>query len=76
MIARGLSSMPDDFDTLQRLISRDDGRAAREHLQAGYPVYVSGENEFPGKVIRINPNGTRDLVRFDKTGEIVDRNHV
>ena len=52
-------------------IARDGDRVARSHLATGFPVYASGEDTPPGTVIRENPDGTRELVRFDAAGEHV-----
>ncbi|PJX23381.1 hypothetical protein CAP48_12600 [Advenella sp. S44] len=45
-------------------IARDDGAAARAHLQAGRPVYYREDNTPPGLVIKEFPDGRRQLVRF------------
>lgn len=43
-----------------RAIRRDDGEAARLHLQAGRPIYYCDEG-FAGVVVCEMPNGRRDL---------------
>ncbi|ETF02178.1 hypothetical protein W822_15780 [Advenella kashmirensis W13003] len=43
---------------------RDDGAAARGHLQAGRPVYYREDTTPSGLVIKEFPNGRRELVRF------------
>lgn len=52
-------------------IERDGDRVARSHLAAGFPIYTSGTDTPAGTVIRKNPDGTRELVRFDADGEHV-----
>lgn len=69
---RSLSLDELSTDEIIELLSHDDGSAARDTLRAGHPIYVTGEGEFPGKVIRISPDGTRHLVRFDLSGETIE----
>jgi len=45
-------------------LARDDGAAARAHLQAGRPVYYREDTTPSGLVIKEFPNGRRELVRF------------
>jgi hypothetical protein len=52
-------------------IERDGDRAARSHLAAGFPIYLSDDGTLSGTVIRKNPDGTRQLVHFDADGEHV-----
>lgn len=44
--------------------SYDEGTAVREHLAAGRSIYYREENTPIGLVIRRNPDGSRQLVRF------------
>ena len=70
-------ALPETTEEWTQILQHDDGEAARSHLAAGLPIYVSGDTEFPGKLIRINASGTRDLVHFDDDfQEIVDRRNV
>ncbi|OTP71417.1 hypothetical protein PAMC26577_23490 [Caballeronia sordidicola] len=57
--------LPDDFNALTRLISQDDGRAARAHLAAGSPIYYREARTPPGVCVKEFPDGHRELVRFD-----------
>ncbi|QPS18540.1 MULTISPECIES: T-complex 10 C-terminal domain-containing protein [Alphaproteobacteria] len=50
-------------------IERDGDRAARSHLDAGFPIYVANADTPDGTVVRIDPDGSRRLVRFDGAGE-------
>lgn len=59
----------DIWATLAAGIERDGDRAALAHLEAGYPVYRSDADTPANAVIRENPDGSRDLVRFDGEGE-------
>ncbi len=45
-------------------LARDDGSAARAHLQAGRPVYYREDSTPSGLVVKEFPNGARELVRF------------
>ncbi len=49
----------------------DDGEAAREHLQAGFPIYYAHDDTPPGLLIKEHPDGRRELVIFDRDGDIV-----
>ncbi|CAG9229977.1 conserved hypothetical protein [Paraburkholderia tropica] len=51
-------------------LARDDGEAAREHLATGHPIFVS-EPDYPGRVIRRNPDGSRDLMVFDEANGVL-----
>lgn len=43
--------------------------AVKEHLAAGFPVYV-GDRSHPGQIIKIHPDGRRELVVVDDAGTI------
>jgi hypothetical protein len=45
-------------------LSYDDGSAMREHLAAGRSIYFRESNTPAGHVIRENPDGSQQLVRF------------
>lgn len=47
---------------------KDDGAAARDHLNAGFPVYYCDENTPYGMVVKQHPDGRRELVSFDASG--------
>ncbi|MEX3630482.1 MAG: hypothetical protein VB138_14600 [Burkholderia sp.] len=47
-------------------LAHDDGVAAQEHLAAGRAIYVS-DPDYPGRVIRRNPDGSRDLMTLDES---------
>ena len=50
-------------------LAQDDGRAAREHLAAGFPIYFREADTPAGLVIKQYPDGRRELVTFDAQGE-------
>ena len=50
-------------------IERDGDRAARSHFNAGLPIYVANPDTSDGTVVRVDPDGSRYLVRFDAAGE-------
>nr|WP_280971458.1 hypothetical protein [Cupriavidus gilardii]WDE72697.1 hypothetical protein [Cupriavidus gilardii] len=52
------------FTVFESVIARDDGEAAKEHLVAGRPIYVS-DARFPGRAVRVHPDGRRELMRLD-----------
>ncbi|WP_026438584.1 hypothetical protein [Acidocella facilis] len=58
---------------LLHAVQHDDGAAAKEHLQAGFPIYYAKDDTPPGLLIKEHPNGRRELVRFDRAGDEVIR---
>ncbi|MGT2430687.1 hypothetical protein ACU4HD_22095 [Cupriavidus basilensis] len=50
-------------------IDADDGSAANAHLQAGRPIYIV-QSDYPGRVIRLHPDGRRELVCLGVDGEL------
>lgn len=56
------------WNALEYQLSQDDGRAAREHLEAGRPVFYCDE-KYPSEIIREWPDGKRDLGIVTPGGE-------
>ncbi|WP_081084544.1 hypothetical protein [Burkholderia territorii] len=54
------------WTSFERHVAADDGAAARSHLRAGRPIYIS-DPRHPGKVIRKWPDGSLELMEFDTT---------
>jgi hypothetical protein len=52
-------------------LARDDGRAAKEHLAAGFPIYFREDNTPKGLIIKQHPDGRRELVSFHQGVERV-----
>ena len=50
-------------------LGSDDGAAAREHLAAGRLIYYCEDSTPDGVSIKEFPDGRRELVRFDSSGE-------
>ncbi len=72
----GLDDMDDAEDrslwsSLSAPNASDDGQAARERLAAGLPIYIRDETTPAGLVIKQYPDGRRELVAFDQSGEKV-----
>ncbi|WP_063828295.1 hypothetical protein [Paraburkholderia caledonica] len=59
-----------EAEFLDRL-AHDDGSAAQAHLAAGRPIYYHDPNTSADLVIKLFPDGTHQLVRFDLRGEHV-----
>lgn len=59
----------DVWTTIAAGMERDGDRAARSHLDAGFPIYVGDADVPDGTVVRVDPDGSRHLVRFDGGGE-------
>lgn len=49
-------------------LANDDGAAAKEHLAAGRPIYYC-DDKYPTEMVRKWPDGRRELVQVDETGE-------
>lgn len=64
---------PDLWVSLARDIDKDADAAAQDHLAHGYPIYCKAEGDEAGVVEKRYPDGRRELVRFDLTGEHVIR---
>ncbi|MGA5726646.1 hypothetical protein ACPCHQ_22180 [Ralstonia thomasii] len=58
------------FTVFESQIARDDGAVAKSHLTAGRPVHVS-DPRYPGKVVRVHPDGRRELMALSTSGELV-----
>lgn len=58
---------------LLHALQHDDGAAAKEHLQAGFPIYYAKDDTPAGLLIKEHPSGRRELVRFDRAGDEVIR---
>jgi len=54
------------WSDLERDLARDDDSAAREHLLACNPVYVGAPQAWPGCVMRLHPDGRREIVQLDQ----------
>lgn len=54
-------------------VRRDDGAAARTHLAAGRPIYYSEDDTPDGLLVKRHPDGRRELVRFNPSGDVVIR---
>ena len=52
-----------------------DGTEAVSHLAAGRPIYYS-DQAYPGKVIKKYPDGRRELVVFDQSGNEIIENQA
>jgi hypothetical protein len=51
----------------------DDGAAAQEHLEAGFPIYYREGDTPQGLLVKEYPDGRRELVRFHEEGDQVVR---
>ncbi len=58
------------WNDLERDLARDDDSAAREHLLAGNPVYVGAPQAWPGCVMRLHPDGRREIVQLDQASGV------
>lgn len=58
---------------LTSAVRRDAGAAAKEHLAAGRAIYYSEADTPAGLLVKEHPDGRRELVRFNETGDQVIR---
>lgn len=58
------------WNAVEYQLSQDDGGAAREHLEAGQPIFYC-EDQYPLEIIRHWPNGKRDLGVVSNDGEFL-----
>jgi hypothetical protein len=58
------------FDAvILRAIRRDDGAAARSHLEAGRPIYYC-DDAVPSRMVREWPNGHKEIVQVMDDGSV------
>lgn len=61
------------FEAFEREVDEGGDEAARHHLDAGRPIYI-GDDQFPDRVIRLYPDGRRELMRLNESlSLVVDR---
>lgn len=53
----------------ERALANDDGLAAKQHLDAGRPIYY-GDERYPNGLIKKFPDGRKQLVSVSASGEI------
>lgn len=58
---------------LTSAVRRDAGVAAKEHLAAGRAIYYSESDTPDGLLVKEHPDGRRELIRFNETGDKVVR---
>lgn len=61
----------DFFTFLASDLARDDGAVARQHLQAGNPIYIHADDTPDGLTEKRFPGGRRQWVKWDSAGEHV-----
>lgn len=59
----------DVWTSLNTGLAQEDGRAAEEHLAAGFPIYFREAGTPEGLVVKQFPDGRREFVYFDESGE-------
>ena len=50
-------------------LANDDGLAAKQHLEAGRPIYY-GDERYPDGLVKKYPDGRKQLVSVSAAGEI------
>lgn len=67
-----MKPVPDVFSTsadFEKAIATQGEAAAHKHLAEGRPVYYA-KPEYPGFLVKKNPDGSEQLVRVDSHGNI------
>jgi hypothetical protein len=59
-----------DSPAFEFALAHDDGSAAKAHLAAGHPIYIGGGSDHPGQIVRLWPDGRRQLVSVDDRGSV------
>jgi hypothetical protein len=62
--------------SFENALRYDDGAAAREHLSAGFPIYVQGKDTPVGRIEKRHPDGHIEFVTIDRDGEHVVSPHL
>ncbi|WP_244851820.1 hypothetical protein [Caballeronia sp. SL2Y3] len=57
------------WDEFDRFVRSDEGDAAKEHLAAGFPIYVQTDETPDDVVEKRYPDGRVEFVTFDRDGE-------
>ena len=50
-------------------LDSDTGEAAKAHLAAGRPIYYM-DPAYPDQIVKEYPDGRRELVQVDRTGQV------
>ena len=64
---------PEFWDEFEAELMAMDDSEARRHLAEGRPIYICEDNTPEGCVIKINPDGRRQLVRHSRDHDEVVR---
>lgn len=57
------------WEQFERELDSDTGEAAKAHLAAGRPIYYM-DPAYPDQIVKEYPDGHRELVHVDKTGQV------
>jgi len=55
-------SLEADFE---RMVMEDDDSASQAMLAAGLPIHIANDDTPAGHVVRVHPDGRKELIRFD-----------
>ena len=57
------------WDQFERELDSDTGEAAKTHLAACRPIYYM-DPAYPDQIVKEYPDGRRELVHVDSTGQV------
>lgn len=57
------------WEQFENELDGDTGEAAKAHLAAGRPIYYM-DDAHPGQIVRLYPDGRRELVSVDAKGQV------
>jgi len=58
------------FEEFEKELTEGSDEVAKRHLAAGRAIYI-GDDEYPGKTIRLYPDGRREIIGLDETYSLV-----
>jgi hypothetical protein len=58
------------FEEFEKELTEGSDEVAKRHLAAGRAIYI-GDDAYPGKTIRLYPDGRREIIGLDENYSLV-----